>query len=143
MIRKVFISTLFFFSISVFAASDVISQFLSSSPPPWCNPKASTSSAPDFCVTFPPAAICNCENHGMPPSFCSNMTNIYCSMLKTYGTLENACKNQNVTDYAECVADWNCYWLGGKSSKDGKSCNATGVRCTTDPQPTTQSCPKL
>jgi hypothetical protein len=141
-IRKVFIFILCFFNVSAFAAPDVVSQYLSSSPTPWCNPNAAMSSAPNFCATFPPAATCNCENHGMTPGFCSVMTNIYCSMLKTYDTLENACNHQNVTNPAECVADWNCYWLGGKSSKDGKSCNSTGVRCTSDPQPTKQSCPK-
>ena len=142
MIRKLVLSILCFFSMSVFAASDVVSQYLSFSPVnmPMCDTHAATSSAPNFCATFPPAAECNCNNHLHNPTYCSVMTNVYCSMLGTYGSLEGACKNQNITDYNECVADWNCYWDGKNSSKDGKPCNATGIQCTTVPRPTLSSC---
>jgi hypothetical protein len=135
---------LFFLSFSAFASTDIVSQYLSStqnstqnvcSDVNTCNVHASVASAPDFCKTFPPAATCNCCKHLQPSSVCESMSKIYSEMVGTYGSLKGACQNQNVTDAAECVADWNCYWDGGNSSKDGKPCNATGVRCTNDPRP--------
>src|SRR6185437_4133481 len=139
MIRKAMLFMIFSFSISTFASTDIVSQYLSKaqdvcSNVNTCNPHAAISSAPNFCATFPPAATCNCCQHKQPASVCESMSQIYSRMIGTYGSLEGACKNQNVTDAAECVADWNCYWDGGISSKDGKPCNATGIRCTTDPR---------
>jgi hypothetical protein len=138
MIREILISSLCFFSTAVFADTSIMSQYLpaiSQVQAPLCTATASVSSAPDFCKTFVPAAECNCTNHKQPPSVCSSMTQIYLRMVGTYGSLPGACANQNITDQAECIADWNCYWDGGTSSKDHKPCNATGIRCTTDPRP--------
>jgi hypothetical protein len=125
MTRNIFIFLLFFFCLPAFSVT----------PGPLCNQHASIASAPDFCVTFPPAAECNCNNMTHNPDFCKSMTNIYKMMISTYGSLDGACKMQNITDPAECVADWNCYWDGGVSSKDHKPCDANGIRCTTDPRP--------
>jgi hypothetical protein len=143
-IGKIFIGILCLFSVTVFAGSDVISKFLPSpqSSAPMCDIHAATSTQPNFCATFPPAATCNCENHVPNPPYCEQMNNVYCSMLLTYGSLEKACQNQNVTSYNECVADWNCYWDGGKSSfppsPNSTLCNATGVKCTSAIRPALQ-----
>jgi hypothetical protein len=137
MIRKVLLFTLFFFNISTFASTDVVSQYLPSHQKTACDPHAAISSASNFCATFPPAATCNCENHGMTPAFCSDMTNIYTAMMQTYHhNLADACNNpkaQTVSSTQECIDDWNCYWSGGISTT-GK-CNATGLACTTNPRP--------
>jgi hypothetical protein len=141
MVRKAFLFFLFSFSLSTFASTDVISQYLPASQDlcksivSTCSPKADKSSDPTFCATFTPAAQCNCCQHKQPSSVCESMSNIYKMMVGTYGSLKGACQNQNLTDVDECIADWNCYWDGGISSKDNKPCNATGVRCTTDPRP--------
>lgn len=138
MIRGLLFATLIFISSTVFA-DDVISKYVSSSNVKACNPYASISSAPDFCQTFPPAAACNCTNHGMTPAVCdpNDLTNLYKMMMQTYHhNLADACNNpraQQLTSTQECIDDWNCYWDGGTSTT-GK-CNATGIACTTKPRP--------
>jgi hypothetical protein len=142
MIRKICISILLcFFSLSTFAATDIVSRYLAPvhTGAPMCDTHASYSYQSTFCATFPPAAICNCQLHTTDPNYCSSMTNIYKAMIKTYGSLAGACKMQNVTTPDECVADWNCYWDGGKPTNlppsDTRLCDGNGIACTTDPRP--------
>jgi len=131
MIRKMLLFILFFSSISAFATTDVVSQYLPHPQVPACDPHASISSSPDFCATFPPAATCNCINHKMTPAFCASMSNIYDVMMQTYhNNLADACNNpkaQTITSTQECIDDWNCYWHGGTSSTG--LCNGTGAAC--------------
>lgn len=119
--KKLFISIMFFFSLS-------ISCFASNN---WSSdtscPLALPSTDPNFCSSFLAVGTCHCLER-LPTKYCQSLKDIYANMIATFGTMEAACAWQKDVDTQTCIDDWNCARKGGRNSRGGL-CSSTGNPC--------------
>src|SRR3990167_11019507 len=106
---------LFLVTLSCFAATDDFQQtpsFIQTESALFNCGRAVPPEDPTFCASFKAVAYCHChDEHGMPPTTCSNMNQLLQVMIATYGNLWNACSHRAQKDVPqqECFDDWNFY----------------------------------
>lgn len=92
-----------------------------------CLPSTPSTSA-SFCESFKSVAECHCMESGLPYAMCSDMNELYVSMIAMFHSIERACEFQQDTSKQDCMDDWQCYLSGGSTSQGGL-CNGTGTAC--------------
>ena len=103
---------IYFFTITCFAESPTSLSLLQKDALLSNCGRAVPTSDPSFCASFKAIAYCHChDEHGMPPTACSDMHRLLQIMISTYGSLWNACSPaaQRDVPQQECYDDWNYY----------------------------------